>query len=191
MVTTHQVQSPHPYTPGNSITLRVLNDESASQKASEFTISVGITHAFLPFTKSQAMRISLPSDAPPELPPNAVLKLYDRRWIDDRHRDPWSMEHETIARAAWNETQTGTLDPLAEEFSDDSDDEFYDQPSDDDDDDPEALGQDYRRAELESEFEIGPDHPAETEEYYRKMEMVSHETVVFWTTSLKLTLLLY
>ena len=41
----------------------------------------------------------------------AVLKLYDRRWIDDRKFDdePWSPAREEAARARWKAITSGEL----------------------------------------------------------------------------------
>lgn len=58
---------------------RVL-DLQTSTKARE-TIHARIEHVSLPFTKSQTMRIRLLGGRTFD---TAVLKLYDRRFIDDR-----------------------------------------------------------------------------------------------------------
>ena len=41
----------------------------------------------------------------------AVLKLYDRRWVDDRKYDdePWSPAREEAARARWKAIASGEL----------------------------------------------------------------------------------
>jgi hypothetical protein len=107
------------YFPGLSLNLRVL---STSAKAPDSIIQVHVESLFLPFTKAQVMRIALPSDLRSEFPPNAVLKLYDPRWIDDRddHDQPWSPSREAAARAAWSEKRWNGLNLL------DDDDEDYD-----------------------------------------------------------------
>ena len=80
-------------------------------------LNVHVEHVFLPFTKSQSMRVrilhsssagSILPDIPAEV---AVLKLYDRRWIDDRKFDdePWSLAREEAARARWKAIASGEL----------------------------------------------------------------------------------
>ena len=89
--------------------------------ASDSIIRAHVTKVFLPFTKSQVMRITLPAEPGSKFkfPQNAVLKLYDRRWIDDRRDHPWSPSRETAAQAAWSEKRWGV------ETLDDDDSEFY------------------------------------------------------------------
>ena len=90
-------QAAQSYFPGLSLDLQLL---SASGSLSNSIIHV--TRMFLPFTKSQVMRIAVPSELHPEFPANAVLKLYDRCWIDDREHHPWSPSREAAARAGWS-----------------------------------------------------------------------------------------
>ena len=82
------------------------------------TLNVHFEHVHLPFTKSQTMRVRvLHSSAAagstvPILPEEtAVLKLYDRRWIDDRkfNDEPWSPAREEAARMRWKAIASGEL----------------------------------------------------------------------------------
>ena len=102
-------QSVQRYFPGVSLDLRVL---STSGNAPDSIIQVHVKSLFLPVTKAQAMCITLPSDLGPEFPANAVLKLYDPRWIDDRCDRLWSPSLEAAARAAWREKKWDGMDLL-------------------------------------------------------------------------------
>ena len=118
---TDQLSVQH-YFPGLSLDLRVLST-SGNAPASDSIIQVHVESLFLPFTKAQAMRITLPSDLRSEFPANAVLKLYDPRWIDDRDDyHSWSPSLEAAARAAWSEKRWNGLNLL----DDDDDGEEYD-----------------------------------------------------------------
>lgn len=77
-------------------------------------LRVYVKSVFSPFTQSQVMRISIPSHCTNGLglPKCAVLKLYDRHWIDDREKQPWSPSREAVARAAWLEKKWEGSEPL-------------------------------------------------------------------------------
>ncbi|KAF8523710.1 hypothetical protein BU17DRAFT_63648 [Hysterangium stoloniferum] len=103
----------HPYSVGMTLNLTTLvnvcNIESNGN-----TLSVHIEHAFLPFTKSQTIRIRVlrPSPGPTsDIPEVAILKLYDRRWVNDRKFDdePWSPTREEAAQARWRAIASGEL----------------------------------------------------------------------------------
>lgn len=91
----------HLYFPGSTIDIRIL---SLSYYPSERSIRV---HVFRPFMKSQVMQISFPPKIGPEFPQCAVLKLYDRRWVDDRRKNTWSPSCEASARLAWKNNRWG------------------------------------------------------------------------------------
>lgn len=106
----------NPYSAGGTISLTTLVDIHNIESHGD-TLNVHVEHVFLPFTKSQTMRVrilhslaggSTLTDIPEEL---AVLKLYDRRWIDDRKFDdePWSPAREEAARARWKAIASGEL----------------------------------------------------------------------------------
>jgi hypothetical protein len=93
----------------NLTTLDIRNIESRGS-----TLSVRVEHVFLPFTKSQTMRIRILVPSPgttSDIPEAAILKLYDRRWIDDRKFDdePWSPAREEAAQARWKAIGSGEL----------------------------------------------------------------------------------
>jgi hypothetical protein len=80
-----------------------------------------IDSTFLPFTKSQTMRVHLAPDVAQQagLPEKAVLKLYDRRWTDDRRygENSWSPSRESAACARWRAIASGELKDDFEEIS--------------------------------------------------------------------------
>ncbi|KAF8512743.1 hypothetical protein BU17DRAFT_53861, partial [Hysterangium stoloniferum] len=78
------------------------------------TFSVCIEHVFLPFTKSQTTCIRVLRPSPgltSDIPEVAILKLYDRRWVDDRNFDDelWSPAREEAAQARWKAIASGEL----------------------------------------------------------------------------------
>lgn len=96
-----------PYFKGSIFDVQVLfkSDMTSPQRS-----KIRVEDVFLPFTKSQTMRIqTLPSSphtlAFPALsiPSSAILKVYDRRWIDDRDSNnaAWSPSREAAARERW------------------------------------------------------------------------------------------
>lgn len=94
-----QINPAELYHIGLTLNLKVLHSASVSS-----SLQVNVTSCFLPFTKSQVMRITIPSAHDgSDLPIKAVLKLYDRRCIDDREERLWSPSREVIARAAWRD----------------------------------------------------------------------------------------
>lgn len=105
---------PQIYSTGNTLTLRLLNPGSPDSDHMEVTID----YAFLPFTKSQVFRVSLPGEqlgatagfAPS--PSAAILKLYDRRYIDDRKGKEWSKELEACARRSWREKRFDDIEDM-------------------------------------------------------------------------------
>jgi len=68
-----------------------------------YQVRVKVIKAYLPFTKSQPLKVDILSVTPEytrKLPQTAFLKLYDRRYLDDRAQDgrhPWSQEKEAKA----------------------------------------------------------------------------------------------
>lgn len=94
----------HPYIPGITLKARILpNSGKLSDSAQE--ISANIDSLFLPFTKSQVMRATLHPVPGEGYPKNCVIKLYDRRFVDDRRKlqQLWSPSREAVARASWSE----------------------------------------------------------------------------------------
>ena len=102
----------NPYSVGGTLCLTNVDIHNIESHGN--TLNVRIEHVFLPFTKSQTMRVRVlhPSAGrSPDIPEMAVLKLYDRRWIDDRKFDdePWSPAREEAARARWKAIASGEL----------------------------------------------------------------------------------
>ncbi|KAF8299256.1 hypothetical protein DL93DRAFT_2091220 [Clavulina sp. PMI_390] len=184
-----------PYTPGSTLLLYVLPPQNESADACELdlsslpTISIVVDQPFLPYTKGQAMRISIPStnlSLPAHistLPPRAVLKLYDRRWIDDR-RSPsrwsnvderWTPEREAFARRAWREWDASYPHPfLDHSFVADnkSDWEPYGEPEEPDQDEyGEALPQSETKYVLSGEDVDECEDAADTEHRFWEMSM--------------------
>ena len=105
----------NPYSAGVTISLTTLVDIDNIESHGN-TFNVHVEHVFLPFTKSQTMRVRIPHSSssagsislPEEV---AILKLYDRKWIDDRefHETPWSPAREEAARARWKAIASGEL----------------------------------------------------------------------------------
>src|SRR6266571_4074514 len=93
-----------PYIAGRVLDLTIL-DNIHDVEGNGNTLSVQIEHVFLSFTKSETMRIRVLRQSPPtlDIPEVAILKLYDRKWIDDRRFDdePWSPNREQAALARW------------------------------------------------------------------------------------------
>lgn len=106
------------------------------------------------------MRIKIPSEASSALPSSAILKLYDRRYIDDREKYHWALEREDAVRSAWREKRWGEflLDPLDEPEEEEEPPEGY---TDDD-----GIFH-YTGPTIDTRDE------AEKEEEYRKIVMVS------------------
>lgn len=111
-------QAAQSYFPGLAIDLRILGNSST---APDSIIRVHVTSVFAPFTKSQVMRITFPSELGSGFPENAVLKLYDRRYIDDRREQVWSPSREIAARAAWREKRWDGVEIIEGDFSHDWD----------------------------------------------------------------------
>jgi len=107
-------QAEQTYSPGISLELQILPGSSdPPSPESSGSLRVCVTTVFHPFTKSQVMRVTIPSQpSSSAFPTNAVLKLYDRRWIDDRKKQPWSPAREAIARAAWSEKKRDDVENL-------------------------------------------------------------------------------
>lgn len=105
-----------PYFPGQSLDLYVLTKSGGVRTSSTLRIRVDITSLCVPFTKSQVMRIAIPPETGSGLPLKAILKLYDRQYIDDRDKDLWSLTSEAAVRSARREKRWGEfpLDPLDE-----------------------------------------------------------------------------
>ena len=108
----------NPYSAGETISLTTLVDIHNIIESHGNTLNVHVEHVFLPFTKSQTMRVrilhssSSAGSTLPNIPEEvAVLKLYDRRWVDDRKYDdePWSPAREEAARARWKAIASGEL----------------------------------------------------------------------------------
>lgn len=97
-------EEPEPYFSGQALDLL----------CSAAPLRVYVKHVFSPFTQNQVMRISIPSHCTNGLglPKCAVLKLYDRRWIADREKQPWSPSREAVGRAAWLEKRWEGSEPL-------------------------------------------------------------------------------
>ena len=98
----------NPYSAGVTISLIPLVDIHNIESSGN-TLNVQVEHVFLPFTKSQTMRVRILHSSDSE--EIAVLKLYDRIWIDDRKFDdePWSPAREEAARARWKAIASGEL----------------------------------------------------------------------------------
>jgi len=99
-----------PYTVGRLLNLTIL-DNICDIESNGITLSVQIEHVFLPFTKSETMRIRVLRQPTLDIPERAILKLYDRKWIDDRKFDdePWSPKREQAALARWKAIASGEL----------------------------------------------------------------------------------
>jgi len=65
------------------------------------------------------MRVTIPPETSSVFPENAVLKLYDRRWTDDRENEPWSPAREAAARVAWSEKRWVNMETLDYDCTDD------------------------------------------------------------------------
>ena len=112
----------NPYIAGVTVSLTTLSDIHKIESHGN-TLNVRVEQVFDPFTKSQVMRVRVPHLPPgrtPDIPEVVVLKLYDRRWIDDRKFDdePWSPALEEAAQERWKAIASGeiiddfdTLDP--------------------------------------------------------------------------------
>jgi hypothetical protein len=112
----------HPYFPSELLSLTTLSDIHKIESHGN-TLNVRVEQVLDPFTKSQAMRVRVlnsPSGRTLDIPKVVVLKLYDRRWIDDRKFDdePWSPALEEAAQERWKAIASGeimddfdTLDP--------------------------------------------------------------------------------
>ncbi|KAF8512748.1 hypothetical protein BU17DRAFT_95979 [Hysterangium stoloniferum] len=103
----------NPYSVGMTLNLTTLVN-ARNIESNGNTLSVHIEHVFLPFTKSQTtcIRVFRPSPGlTSTIPEVAILKLYDRRWIDDRNFDdePWSPAREEAAQARWKAIASGEL----------------------------------------------------------------------------------
>ena len=107
------------YTKGSVLPLEKIVD---SRTQGRVALSVHIDHVFLPFTKSQTLLVDIPAS---ELgfPDKAILKLYDRRWIDDRRFDeePWSSARESAAQVRWKAIASGQIE---DDFDDTSEDDY-------------------------------------------------------------------
>ncbi|KAF8312111.1 hypothetical protein DL93DRAFT_2156867 [Clavulina sp. PMI_390] len=116
------------YSPGTTISLGIL---SPSRNVSHH-LSATVTESFYPFTNGQVMRVKLDETRSdeydgPELPRNAVLKLYDRRFMDGRpSRHQWSEPGETDVQWAWSQ-ETWCNDEETDEDDNNSDDEDIDE----------------------------------------------------------------
>jgi hypothetical protein len=112
----------NPYITGVTMSLTTLSDIQKIESHGN-TLNVRVEQVFDRFTKSQAMRVRVlhsPLGRTPDIPKLVVLKLYDRRWIDDRKfdDDPWSPALEEAAQERWKAIAFGeimddfdTLDP--------------------------------------------------------------------------------
>lgn len=118
------------YTPGSVLPLEYVVGSSTSNK-SHVVLSVCIDHVFLPFTKSQTLRVDIlyPLASELGLPNKAILKLYDRRWIDDRRFDeqPWSPARELAAQARWKAIASGEIEDDFERMSEDDYNELHEE----------------------------------------------------------------
>lgn len=118
------------YTSGSVLRLELIVGSRRSS-ASHTALSVRIDHVFLPFTKSQTMRIDMLSPPASELwfTEKLILKLYDRRWIDDRRFDeqPWSPARESAAQARWKAIDSGEIEDDFDRTSEDDYDEHHDE----------------------------------------------------------------
>lgn len=73
-----------------------------------------IDHTFLPFTKSQTLKVHFAPSSAYGLPRQAILKVFDRRYINDRtprhyEAKPWSREREDAAQARWLQIKSGKV----------------------------------------------------------------------------------
>jgi hypothetical protein len=87
-----------PYAPGVEFVLVLADPADADTNESRCQVRVRVLQTFA-FTKSQGMKVEIlnASDGYKKpLPSHAFLKLYDRRYLDDRETDPW--DHEKEAR---------------------------------------------------------------------------------------------
>jgi len=103
----------NPYIAGRVFNLTIL-DNIRDIEGNGNSLSVQIEHVFLPFTKSETMRIRVLRQFPGpalDIPEVAILKLYDRKWTDDRRFDdePWSPKREEGAQARWKAIASGEL----------------------------------------------------------------------------------
>jgi hypothetical protein len=103
----------HPYFPSELLSLTTLSDIHKIESHGN-TLNVRVEQVFDPFTKSQAMCVRVlnsPSGRTLDIPKVVVLKLYDRRWIDDRKFDdePWSPALEEAAQERWKAIASGEI----------------------------------------------------------------------------------
>lgn len=94
-----------PYQKDFVLHLQYICDQSTNPSY----LTVLVKHVFTPFTKAQVMLVDILDfgtlkglDA--DVPATLVLKLYDRRWIDDRDADGselWIPEHESLFQKHW------------------------------------------------------------------------------------------
>ena len=116
------MDSPFPYTPGSTLTIKV----------SQVYIIVTVEKQFTPFTSSQVLVVHATSSST-KLPLNhfplgtpMILKIYDTRYIEDREAfyshdgtsffpaRPWSLENEEKA-TAYREAAENWNDPISDE----------------------------------------------------------------------------
>src|SRR5271156_4997848 len=88
-----------PYVEGAEFVMILRHSYSGSAMCH---MRVKVCHTY-PFTKSQAMKVEILNcdDAPVQLPRFAFLKLYDRRYLDERKPDgpnPWTHDKEAMAK---------------------------------------------------------------------------------------------
>ena len=116
------MDSPSPYTPGSTLTIKV----------SKVYIIVTVEKQFTPFTSSQVLVVHATSSSaklPPNHPPLGtpmILKIYDTRYIEDREAfyshdgtrffpaRPWSLENEEKA-TAYREATGNRNDSISDE----------------------------------------------------------------------------
>src|SRR5947207_14484513 len=102
-----------PYFTGAEFVL-ILTDPARNDSTCHLCVKVLQTY---PFTKSQAMQVAILNTSHGYkgcLPPVAFLKLFDRRFLDDRGplgRNPWSQEKETRAKEIHQKIQPRLVEP--------------------------------------------------------------------------------
>jgi serine/threonine protein kinase len=107
---------PCPYTTGAEFVL-ILSDPAVDQnEVSTCQLHVKVLQIF-PFTKSQTMKVAVLNQFGQyhtALPLIAVLKLYDRRYLDERMasgNDPWDHQKEANAETVGKKIRPYLLDP--------------------------------------------------------------------------------
>src|SRR5215471_8463419 len=113
-----------PYIAGAEFVLLLNPSPTCPTSVPTSILHVKVLHVF-PFTKSQTLKVAIlakSSTIEDEIPPIAILKLYDRRYLDDRapgRRRPWNREREDAAQNIALKIEAGVNNPDYQGLSED------------------------------------------------------------------------